>query len=98
LRFVAEEPELDDERERAVERLRLDEDPLLEERLDDERLLEPDDLRLDDERLDPPDFFGLLPDPPLLRRSAMCGPPRLPLACALSLTPWNGTIPPRSER
>jgi hypothetical protein len=54
-------------------------------------------LRLDADRLpDPPDFA--LRDPPLLRRSAMLAPPRDPAVCVLVLTPWRGTIPPRTRR
>jgi hypothetical protein len=73
----------------AVERLLLAEERL---RLDDERLPDPDllpDVRLLEERLDPLDF-DLPPEPPLLRRSAMCRSPSWCSGFGLTLTPGAG--------
>jgi hypothetical protein len=84
----------DEERELAVERLLVDEDRLL---ADDDRLLLDEDVLPEDRRLDPLDF-DLPPEPPLLRRSAILIPLLVPLGCGVSLTPWSGTIPPRSGR
>jgi hypothetical protein len=66
--------------------------------LADERLLLVDArLLLLDARLDPPDFFDLPPELPLLRRSAIPLPLVIPRLC-LGLTPEPGTISPRSAR
>ncbi len=57
----------------SLERLRaLADEPLL--LLDDRLLLADERLLLLDERLDPPDFFALPPELPLLRRSAISLP------------------------
>jgi hypothetical protein len=67
------------------------------ELLDDRLLLADARLLLLDARLDPPDFFDLPPELPLLRRSAIPLPLVIPRLC-LGLTPEPGTISPRSAR
>ena len=71
-----ERPLPDDDRLRALadERLRLDADRLPDPLFDDPLFALLLDDRVPDERLEPLDFF-LPPEPPLLRRSAICAPP-----------------------
>ena len=99
MRFVDDDEddrELDDDERALADRLR----ELPDERLDAERLPDPLlDERLRDEpleRLDPLDFD--LPDPPLLRRSAILWSPSRSRSVVTDSYPWTGTIPPRSGR
>jgi hypothetical protein len=85
---------LDEDRALDEERVRLVADLPPEDLLLDDLLLE---ALLPDERVEPLDFF-LPPEPPLLRRSAMSRSPSGAAVVWSRLTPWSGTISPRTLR